>query len=238
MNKIIVLTKKELNSYFNSPLGYIVASVFLVASGWVFMQSFFVYGEGSMRSFFSLMPIILIFILPAITMSLWAEERKSGTAEVLLTLPIESIQVVLAKFLSSFIFLAILLLLSFSIPLMLINLSDPDRGIIFAGYLGTLFLGSAYIAIGLWISSITKNQIIAFLLAVVVIFVFYIVGSSLILDTVPSSIAFIGKNLGFSSHFDSVLRGVLSLKDLVYYISVVAFFLFLNAKAVSERNWK
>lgn len=238
MNKIIVLAKKELNAYFNSPLGYIVAAVFLVASGWIFMQSFFLSGEGSMRSFFSLMPIILIFILPAVTMSSWAEEKRSGTAEVLLTLPIENLHVVLAKFLSSFFFLMVLLVFTLAIPLMLTSLSSPDRGMILSGYLGVLFLGASYISIGLWISSITKNQIIAFLLALVVIFGFYIIGSSFVLDSLPNSVAFVGKNLGFSSHFDSVLRGVLSLKDLVYYISVVVFFLFLNVRAVGERNWK
>lgn len=238
MNKIISLTKKELNFYFNSPLGYIVASVFLIASGWFFMQSFFISGQASMRSFFSLMPIILIFILPAITMSSWAEEKRSGTVEVLLTFPVQNIQVVLGKFLSAFLFLIILLALTFPLPVMLGNLGEPDQGIIMAGYLGTIFLGAAYIAIGLWVSSVTKNQIVSFLLASVIILVFYLVGNSFILDSMPGIVAIIGKNLSLATHFDSILRGVLSVKDLIYYISIVAFFLFLNVQAVGERNWK
>lgn len=238
MNKVIALTKKELDSYFNSPLGYIVASVFLVASGWIFMQGFFVSGEASMRSFFSIMPIILIFILPAVTMSSWAEEKKSGTVEVLLTLPMKNMQAVLGKFFSAFVFLAILLVFTFPAVIMLSSLGEPDKGMIWAGYLGTLFLGASYIAIGLWVSSITKNQITAFLLALVAIFAFYIAGSSFILDTMPGAVAFLGKSLSLATHFNSILRGVLSLKDLVYYISVILFFLFMNVYAVQNRRWK
>lgn len=238
MNRIITLAKKELNSYFNSPLGYIVASVFLVASGWIFMQGFFVMGQASMRYFFSLMPIILIFILPAVTMSSWAQEKQSGTAEVLLTLPVGGREAVLGKFLSAFIFLAVMLIFTFPVPIMLLNLGMPDQGIILAGYLGTLFLGAAYIAIGLWLSSVTKNQITAFLLALVVIFAFYMAGSSYLLDTMPNAIAAAGKDISLATHFNSILRGVLSIKDLVYYISVVVFFLFLNVQAVTQRNWK
>ncbi|MFA7169617.1 MAG: ABC transporter permease subunit [Candidatus Paceibacterota bacterium] len=238
MNRIFILTKKELSSYFNSPLGYIVASVFLVASGWMFMQGFFISGQASMRSFFALMPIILLFILPAVTMSSWAEEKRSGTVEVLLTLPLENIQVVLGKFFSAFAFLATLLALTLSIPFMLGQIGEPDQGVVLAGYLGTLFLGAAYIAIGLWVSSVTKNQILSFLLALVVIFVFYIVGSSLLLDAMPTMVAYLGKNLSLATHFNSILRGVLSIKDLIYYISVVVFFLFLNVRAVGEKNWR
>ncbi len=238
MNRTITLAKKEINSYFNSPLGYLVAGVFLVASGYLFMQSFFVNGQATMRNFFALMPVILIFILPAVTMSSWAEEKKSGTVEVLLTLPVENRQAVSGKFLAALAFLAILLVFTLAIPFMLGKLSDPDWGLIFAGYLGTFFLGAAYIAIGLWVSSVAKNQITAFLMALVVIFFFYICGSSYAAEMMPSGAAAIGKSLSLSTHFDSMLRGVLSLKDLAYYLSVVIFFLFLNTQAVRERSWK
>lgn len=238
MNRTIILARKEIDSYFNSPLGYLVASVFLVASGYLFMQGFFVSGQATMRGFFALMPAILILILPAVTMSSWAEEKRSGTAEVLLTLPLENVQVVLGKFLAAFAFLGLLLLFTFLIPFMLGSVSEPDWGLISAGYLGTLFLGAAYIAIGLWVSSVTKNQITAFLLALVVIFVFYIAGSSFVLDTMPSTVVAIGKNISLATHFNSILRGVISLKDFIYYLSVVIFFLFLNTQAVKERRWK
>jgi len=238
MNRTIVLAKKEINSYLNSPLGYIVAGVFLVASGYLFMQGFFIAGQVSMRGFFALMPAVLLFILPAVTMSSWAEEKRSGTAEVLLTLPLENGQTVLGKFLAAFSFLAMLLILTFAIPMMLGDLGTYDGGAVLAGYIGTLFLGAAYIAIGLWVSSVTKNQITAFLMALVVIFLFYIVGSSFLLDSMPALAATLGKNLSLATHFNSILRGVISLKDIVYYVSVVILFLFLNAQAVRERKWR
>ena len=238
MNKALTIAKKELNSYFNSPLGYIVVSVFLVIAGWMFVQTFFIIDQATMRSFFNFLPILFMFVLPAVTMSSWSEEKKSGTVEVLMSFPVSTVKVVIAKFLSSFVFLIIMLALTLAIPIMITSLGTPDRGIIWAGYLGTVFLGSSYIAIGLWVSSITKNQIISFLLTVVIVFIFYMIGNSLILDAMPSSIASIGKFLSFSTHFDSILRGVISLADILYYFSVIIFFLFLNARVVSMKNWR
>lgn len=238
MSKVITLVKKELNSYFISPLGYVVISVFLVISGWLFIQTFFLSAQASMREFFDLLPIIFMFFLPAVTMAAWSEEKRSGTIEVLTTFPVKSLELVLAKFASSFIFLAIMLFLTITIPLMISNLGSPDKGVIIAGYIGSLLLGAAYIAVGLWVSSITKNQIVSFILAVVIIFGFYIIGNSFIIGSLPVWIASAGKFLSFSAHFNSILRGVISLADVVYYLSVVAFFLFLNAREISLRNWK
>lgn len=238
MNKILTLTKKELNSYFNSPMGYIVISIFLLINGWLFIQGFFLIGQASMRSFFDLLPILFMFILPAVTMASWSEEKRSGTVEVLMTFPIKTSEAVLAKFLSGFVFLAVMLALTISIPIMISNLGNPDRGVILAGYIGALLLGSAYISIGLWVSSITKNQIISFIVAVVIIFAFYIVGNSFILSSLPIEVAGIGKFLSFGTHFNSILRGVISLADIIYYLSVIVFFLFLNARVVGLRNWK
>jgi len=238
MNKAITIVKKELNSNFNSPLGYIVVSAFLIISGWMFIQSFFIFGQASMRSFFNLLPILFMFVLPAVTMSSWSEEKRSGTVEVLMSFPISTVKVVIAKFLSSFVFLLIMIVFTLAIPMMITNLGTPDRGVILAGYIGALFLGSSYIAIGLWVSSITKNQIISFLVTVVIIFVFYMIGNSMILDTMPSVVASVGKFLSFATHFDSILRGVISLSDILYYISIIVFFLFLNARVVSLKNWR
>lgn len=238
MSRIFILTKKELNSYFNSPLGYVVLSVFLLISGWLFMQTFFLTGQASMRSFFGLLPLLFMFILPAATMSAWSEEKRSGTVEVLMTFPVSSAKVVLAKFLSSFVFLLIMLILTLAIPIMVSDVGNPDKGVIMAGYIGALLLGSSYIAIGLWISSITKNQIISFIVTVAIVFVFYIIGNSFIIGSLPNWLASAGKFLSFNVHFDSILRGVISSKDVVYYLSVVAFFLFLNARVVGLKRWK
>lgn len=238
MNQALTLVKKELTSYFISPLGYVVISVFLVITGWLFIQTFFLSAQASMREFFDLLPIIFMFFLPAVTMAAWSEEKRSGTIEVLTTFPVESTQLVLAKFVSSFIFLAIMLLLTLVIPLMVADLGTPDKGVIIAGYIGSLLLGAAYIAVGLWVSSITKNQIVSFILAVVIIFAFYIMGNTFIIGSLPLAAASVAKFLSFSSHFNSILRGVISLADVVYYLSVVVFFLFLNAREISLRNWK
>ena len=238
MNKILTLTKKEISSYFNSPLGYIVVSVFLIVSGWLFTQGFFISGQASMRAFFNLLPILFIFILPAITMSLWAEEKRSGTVEVLMTFPIKAAGVVLGKFFSCLAFLFLMLALTSAIPYMVSNLGDPDMGTMLAGYIGALLLGSAYIAIGLWVSSVTKNQIISFIITVAVIFVFYIIGNSFIIGSLPPEIAAVCKFLSFNTHFNSILRGVISLSDVIYYLSVIVFFLFLNARAVGAKKWR
>lgn len=238
MGRVLTLTKKELASYFNSPLGYVVISVFLLVSSWLFIQTFFLAGQVSMRNYFGVLPMLFMFILPAITMSLWSEEKRSGTVEVLMTFPVTTAEAVIAKFFSSFIFLAIMLLLTAAIPAMLINLGNPDRGIIIAGYIGTLFLGASYIAIGLWVSSITKNQIVSFIITAAIIFIFYIIGDSFVIGSLPSSLAGIGKFLSLGAHFDSILRGVISLRDIVYYLSIIVFFLFLNIRVVGLKNWK
>lgn len=238
MSRIFTLTKKELNSYFNSPLGYVVLSVFLLISGWLFMQTFFLVSQASTRSFFGLLPMLFMFILPAVTMSAWAEEKRSGTVEVLMTFPVTATEVVLAKFLSSFVFLAIILGFTAAIPFMVSSLGSPDKGVIIAGYIGALLLGSSYIAIGLWISSITKNQIISFIITVAIVFIFYIIGNSFIIGSLPAQAASIGKFLSFSTHFDSILRGVILSKDVVYYLSIIVFFLFLNARVVGLKRWK
>lgn len=238
MNQTLTLIKKELNSYFISPLGYIVISVFLVVSGWIFILTFFLSSQASMREFFDLLPIVFMFFLPAVTMAAWSEEKRSGTVEVLTTFPVASSQLVLAKFISSFVFLAIMLVATLVIPLMVANLGMPDKGVIIAGYIGSLLLGASYIAVGLWVSSITKNQIVSFILAVVIIFAFYIIGNSFVIGSLPLAVASVAKFISFSAHFNSILRGVISLADVVYYLSVVAFFLFLNARVISLRNWK
>lgn len=238
MNKALIIVKKELNSYFNSPLGYIVISVFLLISGWLFMQTFFLVGQASMRTFFSLLPVIFMFILPAVTMASWSEEKRSGTVEVLMTLPVNSYSVVFAKFLTSFVFLVMMLFLTLAIPMTISDLGSPDRGVIIAGYIGTLLLGSSYVAIGLWVSSVTKNQIISFIITAGIVFVFYIIGNSFILDSLPGWTGEIGRFLSFSTHFNSILRGVISLSDVVYYLSIITFFLFLNIRVVNLKNWK
>lgn len=238
LKTIYILYKKELVSYFNSPIAYIFIGVFLVVGNWLFFNNFFLYGQVSMRAYFSLLPWIFLFLSPAITMRLWAEEKKSGTIEFLLTLPVTDWQVVLAKFLSSLSFLFISLLLSMTLPVTMAMLGNVDMGPIIGGYLGALFLGGAYLSLGLFISSLTKNQIIAFVLGLVVCFLAFIIGADFAVMGAPQFFVPIMKFLGLGSHFANISKGVIDSKDLIYYSSFIFIFLWLNARVIETRGWK
>ncbi|MDP2708656.1 MAG: ABC transporter permease subunit [bacterium] len=233
-----VLFKKELMSYFNSPIAYIFIGVFLVLSNWLFFSAFFLAGQASMRSYFSLLPWIFLFIAPAITMRLWSEEKKSGTIELLLTLPITDWQAVGAKFFSALAFLAISLLLSVSLPVSVAWLGNLDWGPVIGGYLGALFLGGSYLSLGLFISSLTKNQIIAFILGLAACFGAFIIGADFVLAGAPGALAPVMKFAGLGSHFNNIARGVIDTKDLIYYASFIFLFLWLNVRVIEYRAWK
>jgi ABC-2 type transport system permease protein len=235
---IYILFKKELMAYYNSPIAYIFIGVFLIVSNWLFFKNFFLIDQVSMRSYFDLLPWIFLFLSPALTMRLWAEEKKSGTIEFLLTLPISDWQVVHAKFLSALTFLFTTLLLSFTIPLTLMSLGNIDMGPVVGGYIGALFLGGAYLALGLFISSLTKNQIIAFIIGLVACFIAFIIGADFVIISAPSFFAPILKFLGLGSHFNNISKGVIDSKDVIYYISFIFVFLWLNARVIESREWK
>ncbi len=238
LKTIYSLFKKELMSYFNSPIAYIFIGVFLVVGNWLFFKWFFIIGQASMRNYFSLLPWIFLFLAPALTMRLWAEEKRSGTIEFLLTLPITNWQVVLAKFFGALAFLFISLLMTFTIPITVLALGNADIGPIVGSYLGALFLGGSYLALGLFISSLTKNQIIAFILGVMACFGFFIIGADFVLAGAPMVLAPIMKFIGLGSHFSSIARGVIDSKDVIYYISFIFVFLWLNVRVIENRSWK
>jgi len=232
------LFKKELMSYFNSPIAYIFIGVFLVVGNWLFFNYFFLIGQASMRNYFGLLPWIFLFLSPAIAMRLWAEEKKSGTIEFLLTLPVSDLQVVLAKFFSALAFIAISLALSISLPITVATLGNVDMGPVWGGYIGALFLGGAYLSLGLFISSLTKNQIIAFVLGLVACFVAFIIGEGFVLTGAPRFAVPVLKFLGLGSHFYNIAKGVIDSKDIIYYSSFIFLFLWLNARVIESRNWK
>mgnify|MGYP001589639388 CR=1 FL=1 len=225
-------------SYFNSPIAYIFIGVFLIAGNWLFFNSFFIIGQATIRNYFSLLPWIFLFLSPAITMRLWAEEKKSGTIEFLLTLPLTDWQAVLAKFLSALAFLFFSLSLSLTLPLSVAWLGNLDKGPVIGGYLGALLLGGSYLALGLFISSLTKNQIIAFILGLAACFAAFIIGAGFVLAGAPARLAPIMKFLGLASHFNNIARGVLDSKDIIYYLSFIFLFLWLNVRAIERRGWK
>lgn len=238
LKTIYILFKKELMSYFNSPIAYIFIGVFLIAGNWLFFNSFFLIAQASMRNYFAVLPWIFLFLSPAIAMRLWAEENKSGTIELLLTLPITYWQAVLAKFFSALVFLSAVLLLSFSVPLSVAFLGNLDFGPVAGGYAGALFLGGAYLALGLFVSSVTKNQIIAFIIGLAACFAAFIIGADFVLAGVPQIFAPIMKFIGLGSHFNSIAKGMIDTKDIVYYVSFIFLFLWLNVRVLENKTWK
>lgn len=231
------IARKEFISYFESPIAYIFITVFLVLTQWLFFRGFFVINQASMREFFGLVPIVFLLFVPAVTMRLWAEEKKLGTLELLLTFPVKDWEVVLGKYLASFCFLAVSVLLTLPLAITVIALGHPDIGAMIGGYLGCLLMGGAYLAIGLWISGLTQNQIVAFIITAVICFAFYIIGDPMVLSSVPQALVPFFANLSIGSHFESIGRGVVDSRDLLYYLSIIGFFLFLNVRSVESRQW-
>jgi len=235
---IYILFEKELMGYFNSPIAYIFIGVFLVVGNWLFFKNFFLIGQVNMRAYYDLLPWIFLFLSPALTMRLWAEEKKAGTIEFLLTLPVTDWQVVLSKFFGALAFLTISLLLTLTLPFSLLSLGNLDWGPVLGGYLGAILLGGAYLSLGLFISSLTKNQIIAFVLGLVACFTAFIIGAQFVLIGAPKFIVPILDFLGLGNHFYNIAKGVIDSKDVIFYLSFIFVFLFLNARVIESRGWK
>lgn len=238
MKNILTISKREFVAYFKSPIAYVYLTTFLVVTNWLFFRGFFVMGQADMRMFFSLMPWIFLFFVPAVSMGKWSEEKKQGTLEILFTLPIREIDIVIAKFIAGLGLIISSLLLTSPIAVTVALVGDADLGPIVGGYLGLIFLGGAYLAIGLVISALTENQIIAFILGVTVSFLFLIVGTPLVTGNNPGMFTQMLGYLGLGMHFDSITRGVIDLRDILYYLSIIGFFLFLNLKALGGRLFK
>jgi len=238
MQNIMAIFKKEFKTYFLSPIAYIFITVYLISTTFLFFQGFFLINQADMRGYFDLLPWVFLFFVPAITMRSWAEEKKVKTLELLLTWPVSDVEVVTGKFLASFALLAIVVLLSISIPITIAILGHPDMGQIVAEYVGALLLGAAYLAIGLWVSSMTENQIVAFIVGVVVTFVLFIIGNPFITMVIPSFLVPLFTFMGLGNHFESISRGVIDSRDVVYYLSVIGFFLFLNVCSLGSRKWE
>jgi ABC-2 type transport system permease protein len=217
-------------------MGYIYLVVFLVLVSWVFLRGFFLIGQASFRGLFSILPWVFLLFVPAITMRLWAEERKLGTDELLMTLPITSSQAVCGKFLASLAFLAISVGLTLILPLTGFAIGNPDPGPIVCGYIGALLMGASYLAIGMFASNLTDNQIAAFVIGIFICFALFIIGENIVIMTLPGFIAGLFRFLGLGTHFQSIARGVIDTRDVIYYFSVIGFFLFLNVRTLETRR--
>jgi len=238
MQNVMSIFKREFKAYFLSPIAYIFITVYLIATTFLFFQGFFIVDQADMRGYFGILPWVFLFFIPAITMRTWAEEKKMKTLELLLTWPVSDVEVVIGKFLSSFSLLVIVLLLSLTIPVSIALIGHPDAGQIVGQYIGSMLMGAAYLAIGLWVSSLTENQIVAFILGVVFTFILFIIGHPFITMVLPSALVPLFTYIGLNSHFESIGRGVIDSRDIIYYLSVVGFFLFLNVCTISSRKWE
>lgn len=239
MKQILAITRKELNSYFNSLLAVIFLGTFLAAIAIIFfsVEGFFARGIADVRPLFSWMPILLIFLIASLTMRQWSEEQRSGTLEVLLSLPTSHVQLVLGKFLAVMSMIGIALLLTLPFPIMVSLLGNLDWGPVLGGYLASILIAAAYASIGLFISSRTDNQIVALILTVITGGGFYLIGSSFFTSFFPVSIVEVLRAIGTGSRFESIQRGVIDFRDLVYYGSLSAFFIVLNVLSIDRFRW-
>lgn len=239
MNKILAISRKELNLYFGSPMALIFVGVFLVLTLFVFfwVDSFFARGIADVRALFEWMPLLMIFLVSALTMHQWSREEESGNLQVLLTMPIRMLQLVIGKFLSVMILVSIALLLTLFLPITVSSLGNLDWGPVIGGYLASLLMASTYIAIGLFISSRTSNQLVALIGTAIVCGLFQTVGSPAVTDLVGSTIGDVLRSFGTGSRFESIERGVIDFRDLVYYLSITFAFLGLNILSLDSKRW-
>ncbi|PWH13647.1 MAG: ABC transporter permease [Ardenticatenia bacterium] len=239
MRQILAITRKELNSYFGSPMALIFVGAFLAAMLFTFFwaDAFFSRGVADVRPLFRWMPILTIFLVAALTMRQWSEEQQTGTLEILLTLPARQVQLVLGKFLAAMVLVVVALALTFFLPITVAFLGDLDWGPVFGGYLAAILMAAAYVAIGLFISSRTNNQIVALLMTVVVGGLFYLIGSPGVTAFFGDRVAEVMRAIGSGSRFESIQRGVIDLRDLVYYLSLCGLFLMLNVISLDSLRW-
>lgn len=233
MHPTWTLTKRELHAYFDSPAAYVVLSVFLLFTGWFFANRLFLENVASLRTVFDMAPFIFLFFIPALTMSSFAEERRSGTIEFLLTLPVRDVQVIAGKLLAVSLFLVVALALTGFYTVTVASLGDLDFGATVGGYLGLFLLGTTCAAIGLFASSLTRNQIVAFILGFALIFALFLLDK--VTSFVPGWMAGILQYLGLDYHYRNLLRGVIDTRDVLYYVSVTAFAFLLTAYTLAKR---
>ena len=234
MTNTINIFKKEFRGYFISPIAYIVISIFLILTGWFFFSTFFLFGQAEMRNFFSLLPVILSFIIPAVTMRLFSEEFNTGSYELLLTMPVSSLNIILGKFLAATAFVAIMLMPTLAYAFFISFLGDLDWGPVIGGYTGAVLLGAAFSSIGLFASSLTRNQIIAFITGMTLCFVLTLIDKMLFF--LPESLLSVFQFLGADFHFQNISKGVVDSRDLLYFLSVCFVMIYGTNLVIQEKK--
>ncbi len=221
MKKVLIITKKELIEYFSTPIAYVIIGVFALIVGVYFGNFVFVENQASLRKLFEFIPVLLIVFIPALTMKSFADELKSGTFEVLVTLPVTNMQIIFGKFLSNLAMVCLMLITTLPSLFTIVRLGNPDIGQTVLAYFGLLILSSAYILLGLVISINTKNQIIAFILSAFVMAILYFIGEAEVLRYIPSTLVSVFEFLGLGVHFRSIAKGVIDSRDIIYYLSIM-----------------
>jgi len=238
----MAIIRRELKAYFATPVAYVFIVIFLFLTGIFafYLGGFYERNQADLEPFFRFHPWLYLFLIPAISMRLWSEERKTGTVELLMTLPVPLGAAVLGKFLAAWCFTAVALALTFPMWLTVNYLGDPDNTVILAGYIGSLIMAGGFLAIGSCISALTKNQVIAFVVSVVICFCFVMSGFTVVLDFfrgwAPQAIVDVIGSFSFLAHFHSIKKGVIDVRDIVYFASLIAFWLYANTLAIEARK--
>lgn len=242
MSTMMSVCRRELAAYFNTPLAYVFIVIFLAMTGAVtfYFGGFFERGEADLQPFFAFHPWLYLFLIPAVGMRLWAEERKSGTIEFLMTLPISTAQAVLGKFFAAWVFAGIALALTFPVWITVSYLGNPDHGVIIASYIASWLVAGSFLAIGGCVSALTRNQVIAFVISAAACFAFLMSGLDLVLgafrEWAPPFVVELIASLSFLTHFDAITKGVIDLRDLIFFLSVMAMFLYANMVVVNLKK--
>ncbi len=242
MERIRIIFKRELAGYFGTPIAAVFIVIFLMLSGafTFYLGNYFVRGQADLVPFFDFHPWLYLVLIPALAMRLWAEERRSGTIELLLTLPVTMWEAVLGKFLAAWCFTGVALALTFPMWITVNLLGDPDNGVIFASYIGSLLMAGGFLSIGSCISALTKNQVIAFVVSVVICLGFILSGFPMVLELfsgwAPQFLLNAISSFSFLTHFQSISKGVLDLRDILYFFSLMAFWLFATTTVIDMKK--
>ncbi|OHD67320.1 MAG: ABC transporter [Spirochaetes bacterium RBG_16_49_21] len=225
--------EKELMTYFYTPIAYIVITAFLVVTGIFFFKDFFYFNQAEMRGFFQLLPLILTLVVPAVTMRLFAEEIHSGTIETLMTLPVTTVKTVIGKFFAATIFVTLMLAPTLVYLVSIIIVGSPDPGPIIGGYLGAVLLAGAYSAVGILASSLSRNQIVAFIVGLIICFSLWLIDKIIIF--LPNKLAFL-EYFGTDYHFRNISRGIIDSRDIIYFLSIIVISILLTTKILDDRR--
>ena len=233
MRQVAHIFRKEFSAYFVSPIAYIVISIFLLVTGWFFFATFFLFNQADLRTFYTLLPVVFSFVIPAITMRLISEELNIGSDEILFTMPVTFADVVLGKFLASVALIVAMLIPTLAYPLTVSFIGQLDWGPVIGGYMGAVFLGAAFSAVGLFASALTRNQIIAFIIGLAICFTLTLIDK--LLFFLPQSLLGIFSYLGADFHFQNIAKGIIDSRDILYFVSVCFVGLFGAHLALNQK---